>query len=104
MDDRKLIKEVAPCDIEEITGPIDTFIDSLQAFKLGLEEKGWCKLEIKIFHGWDWTEIKVVGMRPETDEEYDKRKKAEQAKAKRREKKLEKERATYERLKEKFGE
>lgn len=104
MDDRKLINANTGVDLEEEMGPIGDFIKSLKAIKAKLESEGWTNLSLNVYHFWDSCEVQLLGDRPETDEEYNKRKKAEQAKAKRREKKLEKERATYERLKEKFGE
>jgi hypothetical protein len=95
--------------LSEINIDTEMFMTSFEkAAKLLLEQKeklekqGWSGIHFKMEYYYDGGELKVYGMREESDAEYNKRLETEAKKLMAAEKKAERERKKYEELKKKY--
>ena len=104
---KKLVRDVYVIGSAYVlAGPVDDAIATLTDKRDTLLSNGASDIQFGCDSGYDYTELLLIYMRPETDVEFNRRKKqAARSAAKRVKTKaasLERERAEYERLKRKF--
>lgn len=94
------------CSEDALSGKIDDIISKLQSIKKDLAAKGYRNLEITLHTGHENVDYSITGKRIETDEEFKRRLKRQEAQKKARkvarEKKKERELAELARLKKKY--
>lgn len=96
--------------LKQINFDTDVFLTSLEKLpeiitehKELLEKDGWSDIFLKMEYYYDGSELIIMGYRLENDEEFTERVKLEEANIIKEQKRLDRERKMYEKLKEKFG-
>lgn len=76
--ERKKILAEAPFNIGVLFTSLEKASKSLLEEKEKLEKRGWSGLHLKPQYDYQGFELTVMGIRPETDEEYNKRQQEEE--------------------------
>ena len=78
-------------------------VTHLDSIHLNLLSEGWKNLRFKLESSYDWSDLNIIGDRPETEDEKKKRLSRERSRKLANQKKEEMEYQKYLKLKEKFG-
>ena len=100
--ERKRILSQVNIDTDMFMTSFEKASKLLMEQKERLEKEGWTSVHLKMDYYHDGAELIVMGMRPENDEEYDRRKADEVRKKIVEERRIERERKKYEELKLKY--
>lgn len=103
MERKRILSEIN-LDTDMFMTSFDKAARLLTEQKERLEQQGWTSVHLKMEYYYEGAELKAYGMRLENDAEFNKRKEAEKKKLKAAERKAERERKKYEKLKLKYGE